>query len=254
MYYFKSFISSYALALLFIPHVQAATTILYSQNFETPAAFVNNGGDVNIFNSVNSLYGNQPTGFEFSQTFTVETLLVNGDQAFGTGYSDPSGKGGNYTLGMLSSGQDDKLGLSFDIGTNNFLNMQLDISSIDLSVFGGPFVTSGTEPVFNFTLFDNPSGLSGVGSGDILSSFQATASASDQTVFNWTEVLFGLDARGNTNGNVILQIDLLSGGYAALDNFIIAASDKSAVVPIPSAIWLFSSGLLALIGFRNKRN
>ena len=33
-----------------------------------------------------------------------------------------------------------------------------------------------------------------------------------------------LDAAGNTNGNVILQIDLLVGGYAAMGNFRIAAS------------------------------
>lgn len=36
-----------------------ATTILYTQNFENPnpGSFVNDSGDVNIFNQVNTLYG-----------------------------------------------------------------------------------------------------------------------------------------------------------------------------------------------------
>ncbi len=253
--YSKLLIISFSTVFLFISHTQAATTtVLYSQNFENPASFVNDGGDVNIFNSVNTLYGGQPSGFNFAQAFTVETLFVNGSQAFGTGYSDPSGIGGNYTLGMLSNRQNDKLGLSFDIGNNDFLNVRLDISSIDLSVFGGPFVPNGTKPIFEFTLYDNPSGTVGLGSGAVLSTLQATGTASTQALFDWTEVLLPLDAIGNTNGNVILQIDLISGGYAALDNFLIAASDTpGSVVPVPAAVWLFGSGLFVLIGFRSNR-
>ena len=40
-----------------------------------------------------------------------------------------------------------------------------------------------------------------------------------------------LSTAGNTNGNVILRIDLLSGGYAAMDNFVVAASDTPVEVP-----------------------
>ena len=119
---------------------------------KNPTGFVNDGGDVNIFRTVNQLYGNQPPGFTFAQANTVETLYINGTAAFGTGYSDPSGKGGNYALGMLSSRQNDLLGLAFDVGTFDYLNVRLAISSIDLSVFGGPFVASGAVPVFSFTL------------------------------------------------------------------------------------------------------
>lgn len=55
-----------------------ATTILYTQNFENPnpGSFVNDGGDVNIFNPINTLYGGQPAGFSFAQHFTVETLAL----------------------------------------------------------------------------------------------------------------------------------------------------------------------------------
>ena len=102
------------------PNVPAATIVLYDQDFENPAAFVNNGGDVNIFNEVNTLYGNQPPGFVFTQAFTVETLLITGTQAFGTGYSDPSGIGGNYAVSMLSTVQNDLLGLAFNVNGFNF--------------------------------------------------------------------------------------------------------------------------------------
>lgn len=86
------FILVFSVAIAFASNVPAATTILYNQDFENPAAFVNAGGDVNIFNSVNTLYGNQPPGFTFAQAFTVETFFVNGNQACGMGYSDPSGR------------------------------------------------------------------------------------------------------------------------------------------------------------------
>lgn len=229
----------------------AATVLLYDQNFESPTGFVNDGGDVNIFRTVNELYGNQPTGFTFAQNFTVETLLITGTQAFGTGYSDPAGKGGNYALGLLSDLQNDLLGLSFNVGANRFLNFRLDISSIDLSVFGGPFVpVAGLAPVFAFTLYDNPSGASGLGTGTILDTKQATGTASARSVFDWTEILLSLDASGSANGNVILRIDLLSGGYGAMDNFRIAASDTPGDVgdvPEPSAFLLAAPAIAGLL-------
>jgi len=218
-------VTSFGLNALLTPSLQAATLVLYDQDFENPSGFVNDAGDVNINRQVNTLYGNQPPGFTFAQRNSVETLLITGNRAFGTGYSDPSGKGGNYALGMLASRNDDLLGLSFNVGSNKFLNARLDISSIDLSVFQGPFVTPGAIPTFEFTLYDNPSGTTGLGSGTILDVLQASGTASPRTVFDWTEVLLPLDASGSTNGNVTLRIDLLSGGYAALDNIRIAASN-----------------------------
>ncbi|NET54785.1 MAG: hypothetical protein F6K47_00805 [Symploca sp. SIO2E6] len=243
---------------MMVTPVKASTTVLYDQDFENPTGFVDtSGGDVSQ-QSVNSLYGNQPVGFAFSQRFTVETLLITGNSAFGTGYSDSSGVGGNYALGMLADtsipgGQDDLLGLAFNVGDNDFLNARLDISSIDSDKNNGPFLpTDGALPVFEFTLFDNPSGSLGTGSGLVLSSQQASGSISDRSVFDWTEVLLALDASASTNGNVILRIDLLSGNYAALDNLRIVASntpgDFGKSVPEPASTLVFciiGIGLLA---------
>jgi hypothetical protein len=241
-----------AAIVLTASHVQAAT-VLYDQDFENPTAFVNDGGDVNIYNPVNTFYGNQPPGFTFAQANTVETIFITGSQAFGIGYSDPSAVGGSYALGMLSNVQNDLLGLSFDVGDYNFLNVSLNISSIDLSVFGGPFVQTGEIPVFEFTLYDDPSGVTGLGNGTILSSLQAAGTASEQTVLDWTQVMLPLAAKGNTNGNVILRIDLLDGGYAAMDNFLIAASNNSIITPIPAAVWLLGSGLAGLLTLKKRR-
>jgi hypothetical protein len=99
--------------------------------------------------------------------------------------------------------------------------------------FGGPFVPAGgLAPTFRFSLFDNPSGAAGLGSGALLSSADATGTvAPNKTTFDWTNVVIGLSAAGNTNGNVILRVDLLSGGYAAMDNFVVAASNVPGQVP-----------------------
>lgn len=238
-----------------------ATTILYNQDFENPTGFVNDGGDVNIFRTVNQLYGGQPADFQFAQNFTVETLLVGGTQAWGTGFLDPQGQADSYVLGMLSDRQNDFLGLSFNVGSFNFLNFQLDISSIDLDRWGGPFVpTGGLAPTFRFSLYDNPSGVVGLGAGTPLDSIDITGLISLQkNTFNWSNHTIALDSTGNTNGNVILRIDLLSGGYAAMDNFRIAASNipgdvvGGTQVPEPSSIALLVLGVASLIIFRRKK-
>jgi hypothetical protein len=243
-----------AFALPLLPVCASAQVVLYQQDFEHPTGFVNDGGDFNIFRPVNQLYGNQPPGFLFAQNFTVETLHIGGSGAFGVGYHDPQHVGGSYALGMLSNVQDDLLGLAFNVGGFDFLNFRLDISSIDLDRQGGPFVPPGAVPIFRFTLYDNPSGAPGVAGSPELSSVDVmgTPGPNDYT-FDWTNVVVGLSTAGNTNGNVILNINLLAGQYAAVDNFVVAASDVPGQVPPialatpePATVGLTAGGLLAL--------
>lgn len=211
--------------------------VLYNQDFESPSGFVPNGPDISQ-QAVNTLYGNQPPGFSFAQQFTVETLRIGGTQAFGTGYLDPAAIGGAYAVGMLSTAQDDLLGLAFNVGAFQFLNLRMNISSIDVDGLGGPFVpTGGAAPMFRFSLYDNPSGADGLGSGTALDSFDVTGLISPaKNTFVWSTALGGLNASGSTNGNVILRMDLLSGGYAAFDNIRIEASNIQAGIPEP-ATW-----------------
>lgn len=236
--------------LLTVATPAQAGNLLYSQDFENPTGFVNDGGDINIYRSINQLYGGQPVGFQFAQTFTTETLLVGGTQAFDTGYVDPAGTAGNYVLGQLSSTQNDLLGLAFNVGSFRYLNFQMDISSIDLDRFGGPFVSAGgAAPEFRFSLFDNPLGTTNVGTGTLLDSFTASALFNpSKNSFLWSTVTSGLDASTSTNGNVVFQIDVLNGGYGAFDNLSVSADDIIAPPPT-GAIPEPATWAMMLLGF-----
>lgn len=265
-----------SLALLAVGALPAeAAIILYNQDFENPSGFVNDGGDININRTVNQLYGNQPVGFSFAQANTVETLLITGAAAFGTGYSDPQGIGGNYAVSMLSGFgvQNDLLAMSFNVQGENFLNIRLNISSIDLDRFGGPFnPASGSVSAFDVLLYDNPTGaVNLMGNGTLLDSTRIIGlPANARNEFNWTQHLFGLDASAATNGNVTVVFDLVADAayarYGAFDNFRIAASDiegdvgdpppptpPPTTVPEPSSLWLLALALSGLAAFRSRK-
>lgn len=122
-----------------------------------------------------------------------------------------------------------------------------------------PYTAQGSAiPQFRFSLYDNPSGTIGGTSGAPLAFADASGlSAINRYTFNWSNHIVALDATGNTNGNVTLQIDMLAGGYGAMDNIRIASSDIGGDVgnSVPDGapgLWLGAT-LLALGSMRRLR-
>jgi hypothetical protein len=98
-------------------------------------------------------------------------------------------------------------------------------------------------------LFDNPTGLAGLGAGTALDTVVLTGVAgTNKYTFNWTNHIAGLNAANSTNGKVIMRIDLLTGGYAALDNFAIAASNTAGEPPPVGGVPEPATAALVLLG------
>jgi len=242
---------SIALSLLFIGSVQAETRILFSENFNAPSGYTDFEELSWSYQSVNTLFGS-----EFQNTFDVETLRIAGSAKFG----DPTGTGGAYALGMLDSAEADLLAAIFDVENFGFLNIELDISSIDLDCCGGPFNSAGDAPTFRISLYDAPLGAFDVGSisSEALASETITGVASAAQTFEWTQHIVALDASSSTDGNVALVIDLIEGGYAAFDNVTVASSDVRGEVRTAqtgsggsgaASVWLL---VIAMVGLRRR--
>jgi hypothetical protein len=108
-----------------------------------------------------------------------------------------------------------------------FLNVAMDVSSIDVDGCGGPF---GVEtPKFKLSLLDDSGGeFSWTAKKLDEKTIEGEASNSPWS-FHWSRGTVALDASKATNGSVIVVFDLVSSGYAAFDNLKITASKLAAV-------------------------
>jgi hypothetical protein len=198
------------------------SVVLYTNDFESPnVPIVINCGNSLDTTGINALYGS--AGFVFNQVNTVEAVSVK--QAL---YSDPEGNGGNYALGMLSTAEDDKLALTFDAQGRAFVNVGLDLSSIDVSGCGGPFGVA--TPVMRISLLDSPGGTFAFNQSVLDTQTMTGEAAPDQWTFHWRYNVVSLATAGSTDGHVSIVFDLLESGYAAFDNLSIVASNTTGVV------------------------
>jgi hypothetical protein len=202
------------------------SVVLYTNDFEHPnqplAITCGNSLDPS---GINVLYGT-PT-FMFAQTNTVEGVVIHDPAGM---YRNPSGQGGAYALGMLSTLQDDHLALTFPATGKPFLNVGLDLSSIDVAGCGGPFGT--TAPVMQVSLYDTATATFDFAApGTLLDHGTITGvMAPDQWTFAWQYGTVGLDASHATAGHLSVVFDLLQSGYAAFDNLSIVAASASGIV------------------------
>lgn len=228
--------------------------VVYQNDFNNPVGWTDQSGNGTgiSFANVNTLYGSA-----FQQTFTVETIKIAGNPQ----YSDPSGTGGAYSLGMLSSVQNDLLSLTFSVGSLAFVNIEMDFAGIGPAacpLCGGPFARVGETPIFDLSLYDTPLGSFNINSpGTALSTGAMTgAPIASITTLGWNHGLVSLSTAGNTNGTVTLLIDLRAGtgmaGYSAFDNLLIASSDTPGGpppgVPEPASLLLAGLGWLLATG------
>ncbi len=196
------------------------TIVLYQNDFESPnQAPVLNCGLALDTTPINVLFGTEEN--QFHQRNTVEAVLIDDPI-----YTDSSGAGGSHAIGMLSSAQDDLLALTFDSKKLGFINVFMDISSIDVQGCGGPFGVA--DPIYRVSLVDSPEGAYSIGFGTVLDQKEVTGPVGpDNFTFLWTRVRFSLDASASTDGIVTVVWDLLQSGYAAFDNLRIEASSEA---------------------------
>ncbi len=214
--------------------VQAQTIQLFYNDFSMPLStpFPNCGPDLSV-TPVNTIWQGTGSGTggggSWEQVWTVETVLINGPDSV---YTDSSGLGGDYCLGMLSAFQDDRVALTLFSDTLPFVNLYMDVSAIDLVACGGPFGTAA--PSFHIMVFDSPGGVFNINNPGVPldeDTVYGGPPASDPYHFAWTQVQVGLDVSGSTDGNVSVMWDLLSSGYAAFDNVLIEASITGVGIP-----------------------
>ncbi|MFL6215727.1 MAG: LamG domain-containing protein [Blastocatellia bacterium] len=195
------------------------TIIIYQNNFESPNVPIQANCATLDARGINFLYGT-PQG-TFNQVNTVEAVLLNSPS-----YSNPSGVGDNFAIGMLATNQNDLLALTFDSQGKSFINVAMDISGLDVPGCGGPFGVDA--PTYRMRLINSPNSVFSFGFdlGAILAQQDTTGVAPpDQFTTNWSHQVVSLSTAGATDGKVTLVWDLLQSGYAIFDNLIITASD-----------------------------
>jgi hypothetical protein len=205
---------------------QPVTVVLYSNNFESPNVplAVNCGNSLDT-RGINFLYGKP--GFTYDQVFTVEGVNIHDPLHL---YSDPEGKGGNYSIGMLTSAQDDKLALHFSKQGHSLINVGFDLSSLDVSGCGGPFGVA--VPKMKVSVLNTPSGPFSFNAPVLSTQTLTGVAAPNQWTMKWTFVVASLDVSASTNDNITVLFDLVQSGYATFDNLSITASEVAGVVDI----------------------
>ncbi len=194
--------------------------LLYSNDFESPLATPTQNTCWTDLSStpVNTFYG---PGWQ--QSFSVETVLNNGPNNL---YSDPSGQGGDYSIGTLFP--NDRIAYTFDADDKTFLNIRMDISAIDIVGCNSGYGVA--TPIYTVTVYDSPGGVFDINNpGTILDQSDVTGFIPGATSYthNWATVIAGLNINSSTDGNVTIEWKLIQSGYAAFDNLEIKASNLS---------------------------
>lgn len=212
-----------SLTLLASQLAAAQEITLYENDFEDPNVPVSvSCGNSLDQNGINATYGKP--GYNFIEQFSVETIVLHDPAGK---YSSQGSQNGDYALGMLGIAQDDKLAFRFDVQGQQYLNVAMDVSSIDVDGCGGPFGV--VTPVFKISLLDDADGEFDWTKNKLDEKTLEGEASPDPWKFHWTRGMVALDAGKAQTGNVIVVFDLVSAGYAAFDNLKITVSKLAAL-------------------------
>lgn len=220
--------SSLSPPIILTPTLQptAERIVLYSNDFESPNEPITPLHDLCPINTagVNRFYGTQQN--MFNQRFSVEIFIVNSMWNSSVPFADPQKRAGKYAISMLSTIQHDLLGLGFETWGKAFINIAMDVSSIDSVITCDP-PRRIAEPIFRVSLLDDPLGTVPL-TGTPLDFADMTGPAGPNPwTFQWTRNSISLNATGATAGRVSIVFDLLQSAYGALDNLVVEASDEA---------------------------
>ena len=197
------------------------------------------------FNSDENWYGarfEQPDGGSIAQDVGVQAYGGGGNSTQTGVFEDDAGLMFQVNASMLtdiilkfdwrtfSAGSDDRLRVGYFIGDITAGNSRFTDRAIDLR----DDTQGGTNGDFNW------------GAGWIeLASFSPSGSF-DTEMFNLSA------AAGESEVWIAFWMDGGEGDYAKIDNIMVMGSPSP--VPVPGAVWLFGSALLALTGMRRKHS
>ena len=217
-------------------NIHAQNVVLYSNQFLAPIATPTIASCQQDFgvDPVNDLWAGTGLGTssgQFVNTNTVETILVTGPADV---YDDPSGIGGDFSIGMLNANFGDRLGLLIDTEGLPFVNVGMDISAINTTC-GGPLAMD--TAVFKIEVLDAPGGVFNLSSTSVLDAdtLVGIGPDTDTFVFNWARAEGSLDVSGSTDGMVALRLTLIRSTYASFDNIYIEASDDPIITTVDEA-------------------
>ena len=188
-------------------------------------------------------------------------------KAVGSSYDIVSlGRGGEITLTFEGGiGNDD--GYDFAVFENSFNNTFLELGYVEVSSNGEDFFRFGNDsltssPVSSYGSVD-PTNITGLaskykqkyGTPFDLAELDGVSSLLDINNIGWVKILdiIGDGTYLDTSGDVIYD-PYPTSGSAGFDLDAIGVLNEASAVPIPGAVWLLGSGLLALVGIRRKNS
>jgi len=210
-----------ALFCLLVPAPRALAQqarVLYANDFEAPNVPPEANCATLDGRPIQTVYGKP--AYTYQQINTVETVLLGS-------YGATTAENGLYALGMLSAFQDDRLALTFDAGSQAFLNVGFDLSALDVPGCGGPFGVARAS--MRVSLLDSPGGAFAWDQRELASAELLGPEAFEAGTPHFARVSAALSTAGSSDGHVSLVFDLRESGYATFDNLSIAAAEVAGV-------------------------